>query len=74
MVDLYDDLLEANCEMDNHESDLYVKDTQQARDIIQPHQQTGEAKTVTRFISSRDKSIWLEIPFAYLLWWRRKVG
>jgi len=74
MDELYDDLLSAGCELDNHESDLYVKDTPMARDIIGLHQCMGEKRTVNRFKSSLDGSDWLDIPFAYLPWWRRRVG
>jgi hypothetical protein len=57
MKSLYRRLLEAGCEIDNHESDLYVRDTPEARAIIAqyklddgipgyqlPRQQTGKAE------------------------------
>lgn len=36
-TDLYQELKEAGCEMDNHESDLYVKATMTSFEIIKKH-------------------------------------
>jgi hypothetical protein len=64
---LYDDLRAAGCELDNHESDLYVKDTAEARAILARHQRSGK-----RFTSQIDGRLWLDVPFAFAPWWRER--
>lgn len=58
---LFQDLQAAGCEMDHHESDLYVKATPKSLAIIRDHQPRGWRA----FTSQIDREIWLDIPFAY---------
>jgi hypothetical protein len=53
-----------DCGMDSHGSDLYLKDTPQAREIVAAWQnESGRDGFVTYF--RNDGVQWLEIPFAY---------
>jgi len=58
---VYHDLKEAGLPLDNHESDLYVKDSPEARAILAKHGQKYSA-----FMSQIDNKRWLEVPFGYL--------
>lgn len=66
---LYEQLVAAGCEIDNHESDLYVKATPEALAIIK----TFEFRNVTRFRNQIDGEIWLDCPFAYDPFWQKVV-
>jgi hypothetical protein len=65
---LYDDLVGAGIPLDHHESDLYVLHTPMAVSIIRQHGQLG-----TPFIGTDGKR-WLDIPFAYMPFWRSREG
>lgn len=67
MATLYDDLIAAGCETDSHESDLYVADTPEARDIMHKHGTTGQP-----FRSNVDGRIWLDVPFEFSPFWRKR--
>jgi hypothetical protein len=62
-MELYDALIAAGCEIDSHESDLYVKATLVAESgrlrSFFTHQVTGET--------------WIDVPFAYLPWWEKRA-
>ena len=68
-MDLYDALVAAGCEIDNHYSDLYVKATPEALAIVKNypdhsrsvfhHQETGE--------------VWLDFPFRFTPYWASKA-
>lgn len=66
-MSLYDDLLAAGAEMDNHESDLYVLVTPETDEIVRRHGRLHESHT---FIS--EGRIWRDLPFAYAPWWRKR--
>lgn len=75
MPDLYQMLRDAGCETDNHESDLYVKDTETARRVIAEYEQaTGKRVNKETFRSQIDKTAWFDIPFQYTPFWERKLG
>jgi hypothetical protein len=67
--DYYYKLLRAGVPMDNHESDLYVKDTPTARAILAdwPFGRLG------RFRNNINGEIYIDIPFAYAPYWEKKV-
>ena len=54
-------------QLDHHESDLYVLDTPIARLVIR---QFG--LNSTGFTSQIDKKRWLDVPFAYEPFWKKK--
>ncbi len=64
---LFDELEAAGCQLDNHESDLYVRDTPEARAILNQHGQK-----FTTFTSDADGQRWLDVPFMYAPFWRKK--
>lgn len=68
---LYDECVEAGFDLDNHESDLYIKDCQAARTLLNQRGQKFE-----RFLSAVDGSMWLDVPFVYQPFWdaKTKVG
>ena len=65
----YEKAIEAELEIDNHASDLYIKDTTAARVIVGGHE---FASTVTRFRSQIDGCIWFDVPFAFDPWWNER--
>lgn len=71
---LYQAMVEAGCELDHHESDLYVKDTPAAVQILRDWRTSkGSQLYMSRFISRVDATLWIEIPFAYDPWWEAAV-
>ena len=66
---LYTLLLEAGCKLDNHESDLYVLDTPEARAIIIAQH---PAVSFAPFRSQVDGRIWLDLPFHFAPWWEHR--
>ena len=72
---LYQKLRETGVEMDNHESDLYVRDTQEVRDIIKQHraENDGYPQAISRFTEQETKQTWIDIPFAYDPYWEARA-
>lgn len=66
---LYQDLRDAKIPTDHHESDLYVLDTPVARALIAKHGKKGSG-----FTSQIDRKRWLDVPFAYDPFWKKKSG
>jgi hypothetical protein len=64
---LYQALQEAGIETDNHESDLYVKDSPEARAIIEEFGDSYEP-----FNADDGSGRWLDVPFAYAPFWESK--
>ena len=50
--------------IDHHESDLYVMDSLESREIIAKH-----GNRSSRFYSHLDRKYWLDVPFAYQPFW-----
>lgn len=65
----YKALKEAGCEIDSHESDLYVKSSLEASRILK---ESGWGYTL--FIHQITGELWLDVPFAYLPFWERKTA
>ena len=60
----------AGIPMDSHESDLYLKDTPDARRILQEwREESGRDGCVTYFRDNIDRQQWIDIPFAYDPFW-----
>lgn len=64
--DIYAALKAAGCELDHHESDLYVKATPEAIRLT-----AGEPNR--SFFTSHDGSRWIDLPFKYTPFWERKA-
>ncbi len=73
-ITLYDLLKAAGCKIDSHESDLYVEDSETSRAIIRAHASPQQKGTLTPFRHAADGTRWLDLPFAYSPWWRKRVG
>lgn len=67
---LYDSLLAAGCELDSHESDLYVKWSTTALELIKAH----GSHVAKMFRSDVDGEWWLELPFEFSPFWRKREG
>lgn len=63
----YQELVNAGCEIDNHESDLQVKWSPEAERIVK---ESGWANEV--FTSNIDGSKWIEVIYAYNPWWEAR--
>jgi hypothetical protein len=63
---VYADCVAAGLEIDSHESDLYVRDTPEAREILARHR-----AHFVPFVGT-DAAAWLDAPFLYLPFWADK--
>jgi hypothetical protein len=61
---VYQALLAAGCQMDSHESDLYVAPSETAHAIIRQY-----AVHYNRFTSQTDGQLWYDLPFRFDPWW-----
>lgn len=68
--DLYDDFKAAGCEIEGHESDLYVRADGPARSILAKHRMRDGNLTASFFQIAG--ATWIEIPFHYSPFWRAK--
>jgi len=67
---LYDTIKAAGIEHSNHESDLYLPDTPEVRAILDRFPiSKGNAQ---RFTNQITKTSWIDVPFAFLPWWRAR--
>lgn len=69
-MSIYEQLKALNIPMDHHESDLHVPVTPETRKIVNAYEFRS---IVTTFISNTEKTLWYNIPFAYMPFWERKV-
>ena len=69
MATLFQELTAAGCEIDNHESDLFVKDSPVSRSIIRRHSDSEDKRVLFR--STLDNEMWWDIPFAYDPFWQK---
>lgn len=70
---VYQELIAAGCEVDHHESDLYVKATPEARKILRKHDKSESATSplnLRAFIS--EGALWFDVPFRYDPWWEAR--
>lgn len=57
--------------MDSHESDLYLQDSPQTRQLIKEHDTNH---TATRFQSAiPDDHLWWDIPFGFDPFWMNRI-
>jgi hypothetical protein len=73
-MSLYQDLVTAGCQIDSHESDLYVKHNADAVRIIAEFEAAGGITNKVLFTSRVDFQTWIELPFAYEPFWIAKAG
>lgn len=70
---LYERLIDAGCETESWQSDLYVRNTETAAQIIRAFEAEGGISNKRNFISARDGQSWIELPFAYKPYWDAKI-
>lgn len=77
MKSLYQRLVDAECQIDSHESDLYVKATPEARAIVQQYREenglTNGWGLGGPFTSQIDGQVWIDLPFFYEPFWTKKA-
>lgn len=66
---LYDELVKEGFKLDHHESDLYIKDSPLARELVTKH-----GFVYTTFKDDIDHEMWLDVPFAYAPFWRERAA
>lgn len=76
---LYDELRAAGCEIASHESDLYVKATTLAREIIRRRVDGGciASRNATLFRSDNPRdngALFFDCPFAFDPYWEKRAG
>ncbi len=69
-MSIYTELVDAECELHGHESDLYVLDTPNSRGVIDTIILNGGTVPFTTFTGT-DGRAWLDIPFAFAPFWER---
>ena len=62
---LYASCLALGLEMDHRESDLYVRDCQQIRELLTSH-------GIKSSLFTSDGNLWHDIPFQYTPYWSEK--
>lgn len=65
--DLYGECVKLGATLDHHESDLYIKATPEARELVK---RSGWSHTY--FTSQIDGQTWIDAPFAYRPFWEAK--
>jgi hypothetical protein len=68
-MSIYTDMVEAGCEIDNHESDLYVKVSEESAAIVVDYLDDVD---YSFFRSNIDGDMWYEFPFQYSPYWEEK--
>lgn len=71
-MDLYKALKDAGCEIDSHESDLYVRLTEESVELVRLYALTPSH--VTRFINQVDGNVWLDVPFSFTPFWEHRIN
>ncbi len=66
-ADLFETLVAIGAEVDHHESDLYVRATSAAVEAVK-----ASGLSHSFFRSAQDGGIWIEVPFAYAPFWRKR--
>ena len=73
MMSIYTDMVQAGIEIDNHYSDLYVRDCPTARAIIANHGKRVDGWSVMPFISQQDNTAWIDVALEYSPFWESKA-
>lgn len=67
---IYQELIKAGLKCSSHYSDLYVRVTEQSRNILKNH--PIDNKNATIFRSNLDGKFYYDIPFAYDPFWEKQ--
>lgn len=68
---LYERAVAAGLEMDHHETDLYLRDCQTAREIVRSARRDAVYNGRPEHFFADDGTAWLGLPFAYDPGWQR---
>jgi hypothetical protein len=72
---LFQSIKDAGIPFANHESDLYIPDTPEARAILDRFPlQRDNATRFTNQADPHEGERWIDVPFAYAPWWEAKQG
>lgn len=71
-MSVYSAMVAAGIPTDHHESDLYVKDTPEARAILMTHDKKPGTWGCPGFTSAIDGTRWLDVPFCYDPYWEKR--
>jgi hypothetical protein len=76
MISLHRKLVEAGCEVSGHESDLYVLDTDLAREVIRKYSEEpyNGGLYMSQFTADDDHRQWLEFPFLFDPFWEKQAN
>ena len=69
-MNLYTELVNANCQIDSHESDLYALVTPVSTPIVEKYSGGDRVRT---FRSQIDGRIWFDLPFAFIPFWEKRA-
>lgn len=73
-MSLYRRLKKAGCEIASWQSDLYVRATPEAVEIVKQYsEETGIKLGYTGFVSNSDGLRWIEAPFAFEPFWAART-
>lgn len=65
---LYEEVIARGIPHAHHESDLYIPDTPENRELV-----NRSGSTFTSFDNQVEGGRWLDIPFAYTPWWESRA-
>ncbi|MFA5385596.1 MAG: hypothetical protein WC364_13255 [Eubacteriales bacterium] len=68
-MDIYQEMKNAEIEIDHHESDLYVPCNQKTKAILNQYQYR---ENVIVYTNKQDGKLWYDIPFAYSPYWEKR--
>jgi hypothetical protein len=66
--DIYEELKQAGCTIEHHESDLYIQVDETSKNILKKHPEIDK----TRFTGTDGKA-WFELAFMYTPWWNDRI-
>jgi hypothetical protein len=68
---LFEAVKAAGIAYDNHESDLYIEATPEARALLRRYEHRDNARP---FVHAVTGAIWLDVPFAFVPWWDARAA
>ena len=75
VLSLYEEVVATGLPIDNHYSDLYIKDSPEARNILARYpSQKGNSRMFVVQVGHPDAGqVWWDVPFAYLPYWDQRM-
>lgn len=69
MTNIYERAVAAGLTISSHESDLYIKSTPEADELIRVHRLTAATANERKFVADDGTGVWWDCPFAYQPYW-----